>query len=135
MARQEGMFRFTLKLASLIGFSVMALPLYLYPMAAIDPVEAYPFYTAREYFSLFVPFAFVFFISSFLIACGKKNFIFLLLFGFIASHFHFVQYFGNKIVLKPAFATVFIVIPTVVFLVAAFGVLMTRTGGPRKAGP
>ncbi len=132
MTNQSGVFNFALKLSSLTGFAVVALPLYLYPLATIDPTEAYPFYTAPEYLIVYVPYAFIFFISAFLIACGKRNFIFLLLFGFIGSHFHFMQYFGQRIVLKPAFSIVLIVIPMIIFLVAALGVLMTRADNSRK---
>ena len=134
MPNQNRVFNFVLKISSVIGFAAMALPLYLYPLATIDPMDARPFYASPDYFLIYVPYAVVFFFSSFLVACGKRNFIFLLLLGFIASHFNFILYFDKKIVLKPAFAAVFIVIPTVIFLVAAFGVLMARTGNPRRTG-
>ncbi len=117
----------TLNLSAWLGFAAMILPLYLYPYSAIDPIDAYPFYTSPQYFIVFMPYAFIFFISSLLILRGKEKFIFLLLFAFAGSHFHFASAFPGAIVLKPLLTAVFLVFPLIVFLAATGLVLKRKT--------
>ncbi|HLF18852.1 MAG TPA: hypothetical protein VI749_08180 [Candidatus Omnitrophota bacterium] len=112
-----------LKASAVMGLAVMLLPLYLYPMATIDPIDAYPYYTGSDFLTVYLPYAVIFFISSVALWLKKSLAVWPLLISFVASHFHFAFYFGERIVFKPLFVVVFIVIPAAIFLMGAVSTL------------
>ena len=126
MNKTNNIFEGALRISPFVGLAVMALPLYLYPMATIDPLDASPFYTSPDFMKVYLPYAVIFGLSSIGIFLKKKLAIGVLLVSFLVSHVHFATHFANQIVFKPLFVVGFIFIPAVIFLLAAFSLFVKQ---------
>ena len=118
---QKGMPRFFISLSGIVGLLVLALPLYLYPVATFDPIQGGSFYQTPHYLNLYAPYAILVAVCALalLVTKMKKLFSVLLLAIFLTSHFHFKLVFKEAIVFKPAFVGVFILVPAVIFLLGS----------------
>ena len=101
----------------LAGMIAVLLVLYAYPYAGIDPVDAYPFYAHPLYLRVCVPYAALFLVLSISVFIKKSRIATLILLAaFLVSHAH-MKWIFPEIKIKPVFTAVFIVIPTLVFLI------------------
>ena len=118
---QKGVPQFFIPLSGVVGLVILIMPLYLYPVATFDPIQGGSFYQDPHYLNLYVPYAILMTVcvTTLLLMKMKKLFSLLLLAIFLTSHFHFKLVFKDAIVFKPAFVGVFIVIPSIVFLLGA----------------
>ena len=108
------------RISGIFGLMTLVLPLYLYPIATIDPLEGHPYFTASRFLKIYLPYACVIGLIALgvLLKEGNKRFFPAMLFiAYTYSHYYYKSVFGGVLVFKPLFFVVFIVFPSVLFLV------------------